>query len=210
MSFSSSIVLFLRQVCCDYFKGTVVVKNPKYSIEILLWRLRTETKYLHQLHECLWYQNCTFGQQSLWDWPQRPYSVCSLCLVSLDPPARTREDHTIHVSEESPASVSCPVSGNPYPTITWYKGNEISSSTMINTSNILKFPETVLDDNGWYTCFAENYLGNVSVTVELRVGKLYCFVSLRKLLCKHSGYYSWYYKIRLSWHLFLKVWEITL
>ena len=103
--------------------------------------------------------------------------MCSLCLVSSDPPAITGEGRIIQVSEGSPASVSCPVRGNPHPTITWYKGNETSPSTMINTSNILNFPETVLDDNGWYTCFAENFLGNVTVTVELRVGKLYCFVS---------------------------------
>ena len=126
-----------------------------------------------------------FRQQSVWDWLKRPYAVCSLCLVSSDPPARTREDHTIHVSEGSPASVSCPAIGNPHPTITWYKGNETSSSTMINTSNILKFPVTVLHDSGWYTCSAYNFLGNVTVTVQLLVGKLYCF--LKKVLCKLSG-----------------------
>ena len=104
--------------------------------------------------------------------------MCSLCLVSSDPPAITSEDRIIHVSEGSPASVSCPVRGNPHPTITWYKGNETSPSTMINISNILKFSaKTMLDDNGWYTCFAENFLGHVTVTVELRVGKLYCLVS---------------------------------
>jgi len=47
---------------------------------------------------------------------------------------------------------------------------------MINANNTLKFPETMLDDSGWYTCFAENSLGNVTVTVQLRVGKLCCFV----------------------------------
>ena len=47
---------------------------------------------------------------------------------------------------------------------------------MINGANILKFPKTTLDDDSWYTCFAENFLGNVTVTVQLRVGKLYGFV----------------------------------
>ena len=32
------------------------------------------------------------------------------------------------------------------------------------------------NDGGWYTCFAENYLGSVTVTVQLLVGKLYIFV----------------------------------
>lgn len=47
---------------------------------------------------------------------------------------------------------------------------------MINTNNILKFLEVVPNDGGWYTCFAENYLGSVTVTVQLLVGKLYIFV----------------------------------
>ena len=98
-----------------------------------------------------------------------------LCLVSSDPPTITSEGHTIDVSEGSPVSTFCPVLGNPYPNITWYQGNETSPSTIINT-NILNFPETVLNNSGWYTCFAENVLGNVTVTVALRVGKFYCLV----------------------------------
>ena len=108
--------------------------------------------------------------------------MCSLCLVSSDPPAITREGHTIHVSEGRPASVSCPVIGNPYPTVTWCKGNETSPRAMINTSNSLKFPVTALHDSGWYTCSANNFLGNIAVTVQLLVGKLNCF--LKKVLCK--------------------------
>ena len=99
----------------------------------------------------------------------------SFCLVSSDSPTITSEGHTIDVSEGSPVSICCPVLGKPHPTITWYQGNETSPSTMINT-NILNIPETVLNDSGWYTCFAENFLGNVTVTVGLRVGKFYCFL----------------------------------
>ena len=99
--------------------------------------------------------------------------MCSIFLVSLDPPTITSEGHSSYVSEGNPASIPCPVLGNPYPTITWHKGNETFPSSMINSNNILKFSETVLNDSGWYTCFAENVLGNVTVTVHLRVGKLY-------------------------------------
>jgi len=86
-------------------------------------------------------------------------------------PTITSEGHTIDVSEGSPASVSCPVVGNPHPTITWYKESGTSPSTMINANNILWFPETVFCDSGLYTCFAKNFLGNVTVTFHLRVEK---------------------------------------
>ena len=46
------------------------------------------------------------------------------------------------------------------------------SGTRINTNYTLEFNKTVFSDSGWYTCFAENYLGNVIVTFQLRVGKL--------------------------------------
>jgi len=98
-------------------------------------------------------------------------------LVSSDAPTVTgNEGHIIYVPEGDSASIPCPILGNPSPTITWYNGNETSLSTMINTNGItLKFPETVLDDSGWYICFAENSLGNVTVTIQLRVGRLCCF-----------------------------------
>ena len=67
---------------------------------------------------------------------------------------------------------SCPVNGNPPPNITWYKGN--GHGTKISNVNT-KLPESVCN-SGLYTCFAENHLGNVTVTVEVIVGKLYGFV----------------------------------
>jgi len=80
------------------------------------------------------------------------------------------------VPEGDSASIYCPVLGNPHANITWYKGNDTSLGTVISTTNPLEFLETVLNDSGWYTCLAENYLGSVTLTVQLRVGKLYGFV----------------------------------
>ena len=105
-----------------------------------------------------------------------PYSAFFLCLVSSDLPMRIKEYHTIDVSEGDSASISCPILGNPLPNITWYKGNDTSSGTIINTNGTLNFPQIMLDDSGWYTCFAENSLGSATVTVQLRVGRLCYFV----------------------------------
>ena len=80
------------------------------------------------------------------------------------------------MSEGDSASISCPVIGNPDPNITWYEGNDTSPSTITNTNGTLVFPETVLNDGGWYTCLAVNFLGNATFRVQLRVGKLYGFV----------------------------------
>jgi len=96
-----------------------------------------------------------------------------------------REDYTIDVSEGFSTKINCEVHGNPSPNITWHRGND-TSGTMINTNGTLMFTETVFNDRGWYTCFAENILGNVTVTVHLRVGKLYGFVWLTKLFLKRD------------------------
>ncbi|XP_020600916.1 roundabout homolog 3-like [Orbicella faveolata] len=88
------------------------------------------------------------------------------------PPVITREEgHIIDAFEGDSASIFCPILGNPHPNVTWHKGNDTSSDTVINTTNPLEFLETALDDSGWYTCFAENSLGNVTVTVQLHVEK---------------------------------------
>lgn len=78
----------------------------------------------------------------------------------------------VHVFEGDPALFSCPVVGNPQPNFTWYKGNDMLSGSIINTNHTLKFEKTVFNDSGSYTCFAENFLGNVTVMVQLHVGKL--------------------------------------
>lgn len=70
-----------------------------------------------------------------------------------------------------PISLSCPVIGNPAPNITWYKGND--PGTKISKVNTKKLPENVCNGGlHTYTCFAENHLGNITVTVKVIVGKL--------------------------------------
>ena len=68
--------------------------------------------------------------------------------------------------------------GNPTPTVAWYYENqkllpnafiEITSKNNIHT---LKIPETVLDDEGMYTCIATNIAGEVTTETEVFVDEI--------------------------------------
>lgn len=71
------------------------------------------------------------------------------------------EDHTI---------LTCPVDGNPPPTVTWYKGND-TSGQLLHTGKTWKLCQTTSSDSGLYTCSASNSLGTVTATVILEVGE---------------------------------------
>ncbi|XP_066024499.1 proto-oncogene tyrosine-protein kinase receptor Ret-like isoform X3 [Pocillopora verrucosa] len=61
-------------------------------------------------------------------------------------------------------------SGNPPAVVTWYKGNDTNGNETTNGST-LKVQNAALSDEGWYTCFAKNEVGNVSTTLFLSVVK---------------------------------------
>ena len=91
----------------------------------------------------------------------------------LVPPSVIDGNHTEFVSQENcPASISCPVLGNPEPNVTWYDGTD--TSTIISNASKLELSKTVCNHGGpyIYTCFAENHLGNVTSTRNVLVGKL--------------------------------------
>lgn len=97
------------------------------------------------------------------------------CFVSLDPPEITPEGHFIAATEGSPVSISCPIVGNPTPNIVWYKGND-TSTIITYSSSTLEFSKTVLNNSGWYTCFAQNTVGSVTARIQLLVGRCHSFV----------------------------------
>ena len=47
---------------------------------------------------------------------------------------------------------------------------------------VLRFLQTALDDTGCYTCFASNYLGTVSITQCLVIGKYHIHVQEKQAL----------------------------
>lgn len=76
----------------------------------------------------------------------------------------------------SPHFLSCTVTGNPLPTVQWFKDNtniEDSSPDYAITYNngeaVLKFTEVLPDDRGVYTCKATNKLGQASTSANLQV-----------------------------------------
>jgi len=88
------------------------------------------------------------------------------------PPTATEKCHTIRMPEESSVSLSCPTDGNPFPNIIWHKGSELCG-TMLSRGKKLKFSKAMSNNSGWYTCFANNSLGTVSVSLYLLIGKLF-------------------------------------
>ena len=120
-------------------------------------------------------------------------------LVFLDPPSATEKCHTIRAAVGNPVSLSCPTDGNPNPDVTWYKGSGLCG-TVLSSKTELKFSEAMSNNSGWYTCFANNLLGTVSVSLYLLIGKLF-FRVIRQYLtyCQDSFSLShslWFYRLR--------------
>ena len=73
------------------------------------------------------------------------------------------------------ARLNCAFSGNPSPNITWsFKNDSLSASSKYNISkngnaSILLVENLTRTDEGNYSCFAVNSLGNDSKTTELIV-----------------------------------------
>ena len=92
-----------------------------------------------------------------------------------DKPSAPVSSKTIDVEVGGDKSIPClEVIGNPPAAISWYRGNTTSGD---NITNNLDFDvkNAAESDAGWYTCFAKNILGNATVKVLVRVGKLDTF-----------------------------------
>ena len=101
-----------------------------------------------------------------------------LCLLSsftflfLGAPSATQASAIIKLELGEDRSIGCPINiGNPPADITWYKGNDTDGRKMTNCST-LEVRNVASSDEGWYTCFAKNELGNATVRFLLLVGKL--------------------------------------
>ena len=69
-------------------------------------------------------------------------------------------------------TLECEASGNPTPRISWFKnGSPMVPDDyfrIVDTKN-LQILGLLMSDNGYYQCFAENSVGSIQATAQLRV-----------------------------------------
>ena len=92
----------------------------------------------------------------------------NILVFILDPPNIILQDKN-YVRRGKSVSLDCKVDGYPIPTITWTPCNAQENVCDQSTLNISK-----VQDNGVYTCTANNRLGNDSANTSL--GKSFCFM----------------------------------
>ena len=93
------------------------------------------------------------------------------CSFLLDSPQVTEINKIFPVSQGNRAALTCPVDGNPPPSVQWYKGNGTSGQPL-PTGKTLEFSKVTSNDSGFYTCLANDTVAMVTATVLLKVGEL--------------------------------------
>ena len=98
---------------------------------------------------------------------RQKYHACSFLL---DSPQVTERNRTYLVSLGDSVTLTCPVDGNPPPSVQWYKGND-NISQPLHTGKAWKLSQATSSDRGLYTCSASNSVGTVTTAVILEVGE---------------------------------------
>lgn len=97
-------------------------------------------------------------------------------LSILDAPAIVRLSETIIVTVGELAILTCQVSGNPDPSVTWTKDGHASipRAHFQNNGRLLAIQEVIPGDEGVYQCKASNVFGESQTATSLVVGGKYC------------------------------------
>ena len=98
---------------------------------------------------------------------RQKYHACSFLL---DSPQVTERNKTYLVSRGDSATLTCPVDGNPPPSVQWYKGNG-NIWQRLHTGKAWELSQATSSDSGLYICSASNSVGTVTTTVILEVGE---------------------------------------
>ena len=88
----------------------------------------------------------------------------------LDSPQVTERNKTYVVSPGDSVTLTCPIDGNPPPSVQWYKGND-NIWQPLHTGKAWELVQATSSDSGLYTCSASNSVGTVTTTVILEVGE---------------------------------------
>ena len=98
---------------------------------------------------------------------------------SLSAPSLSERPVGITVNETQTATLKCTVNGDPKPSVTWYKMNSSlpAGRHLLETSGALVVKNVKAEDDGVYTCKAQNLLGQVNASAKLTVqSKLFCSI----------------------------------
>ena len=79
-------------------------------------------------------------------------------MVEVLPPVFIQEPDTVFVLLFEPVLFFCEVSGNPQPTIEWFKDDKLLED---ESRQQLVIPQAELDDRGRYYCVATNTEGSI-------------------------------------------------
>ena len=99
-------------------------------------------------------------------------SLCEFSFILSVPPSLTETPMNQTIPKGQTASFSCSATGDPTPSIKWYKSQDpISNNTHFSVlSNATLVVNNVSEqDNGWYTCRATNDAGTIEDRANLLV-----------------------------------------
>ncbi|XP_070549485.1 leucine-rich repeats and immunoglobulin-like domains protein 1 [Ptychodera flava] len=113
--------------------------------------------------------NCRYESQNISShlWPQLTCIDDISVDVQYKPSIKDKDKETINVTKGSSVSLFCSADANPNAKITWKK--ESNDLGAIGDNGIYIISSVVEDDQGMYTCTAENYLGDDQREINLNV-----------------------------------------
>lgn len=87
-------------------------------------------------------------------------------------PSFVQQPQNLFANEKYDVTIQCQAGGHPEPQITWLKNGEpIVPNDYYKISGMkdLSILGLIMSDSGFYQCFAENSVGNIQATFQMKV-----------------------------------------